>query len=186
MMKDITVIINRIDALLSAGDSSVIVGIDGGSCTGKSTIAARLAGHYGCSAFHADDYFLRREQRTPQRLAEPGGNMDRERLAIEVLEPLSAGRGVVTRRFDCASMTLCEPVGYEYTRLNIVEGAYCLHPELRQYYDLTVFVTESMAVRLERLRSREEEPELFLTRWIPMEDRYFGYFKIRENADIVL
>ena len=32
-----------------------------------------------------DDFFLRPEQRRPERFAEPGGNVDRERFAAEVL-----------------------------------------------------------------------------------------------------
>lgn len=45
----------------------------------------------------ADDFFLRPEQRTPERLAEPGGNLDRERMKSEVIDRLSAVRSVIRR-----------------------------------------------------------------------------------------
>ena len=50
--------------------------------------------------------FLQPIQRTPQRMAEPGGNLDRERLIAEVLEPLRAGQQGSYRLFDCRTMAL--------------------------------------------------------------------------------
>lgn len=37
-------------------------------------------------------------------------------------------------------MTLRPPVTVRPARLNIVEGAYSLHPSLEKYYDLSVFL----------------------------------------------
>lgn len=45
-----------------------------------------------CTVFHIDDYFLRPEQRTETRLAQPGGNVDYERFAEEILNPLKSGK----------------------------------------------------------------------------------------------
>ena len=56
-----------------------------------------------------DDFFLRPEQRTPERYAEPGGNVDRERFLAEVLIPLRAGETVQYRRFDCSTFTVLPP-----------------------------------------------------------------------------
>lgn len=79
----------------------LLLAIDGGSASGKTTLAALLAQRYGCPVFHMDDFFLRPEQRTPQRLAEPGGNVDRERFFSEVLQPLRQGGPASYRRYDC-------------------------------------------------------------------------------------
>ena len=109
----------------------MLLAIEGGSASGKSTLAELLTGIYPDAAlFHADDYFLRPEQRTPERFAQPGGNMDRERLEAEILAPLSRGGDVVYRPFDCETMSLSEPRRSRAARLNIVEGAYSLHPSL--------------------------------------------------------
>ncbi|MBQ2308773.1 MAG: hypothetical protein II373_04265, partial [Clostridia bacterium] len=59
--------------------SRVVVAIEGGSASGKSTLAEMLSEIYGCSLIHMDDFFLRPEQRSEQRLSEIGGNIDRER-----------------------------------------------------------------------------------------------------------
>ena len=50
----------------------VIVAIDGKCTSGKTTLASQLAEIYDCNVFHMDDFFLRPEQRTPERFAEVG------------------------------------------------------------------------------------------------------------------
>lgn len=89
-----------------AGEAPVRLAIEGGSASGKTTLGKILAERYECTVFHMDDFFLRSEQRTAARFAEPGGNVDRERFLAEVLLPLRRGEKVFYRRFDCASMQL--------------------------------------------------------------------------------
>ena len=65
---------NRIDELMSQKER-VIVAIDGNCTAGKTSLAGRLAELYDCNVIHMDDFFLRPEQRTPERYAEVGGNV---------------------------------------------------------------------------------------------------------------
>ena len=81
----------KIDELLTQKDM-VIVAIDGKCTSGKTTLASKLAQIYDCNVFHMDDFFLRPEQRTPERFAEVGGNVDYERFQEEVLLPLKTGK----------------------------------------------------------------------------------------------
>lgn len=60
----------KIEAGTAAG--RYIVAIDGRCGAGKSTLAQQLARDLGGRVVCADDFFLRPEQRTPERLAEPG------------------------------------------------------------------------------------------------------------------
>ena len=69
-----------------------ILAIDGRCASGKTTIATELAHTLNADLIHMDDFFLRPEQRTPERLAIPGENIDHERFLTEVLEPLRAGK----------------------------------------------------------------------------------------------
>ena len=69
----------------------LLIAVDGRCASGKTTLAATLEEETGCNVVHMDDFFLRPEQRTPQRLAEPGGNVDYERFRQEVILPLSRG-----------------------------------------------------------------------------------------------
>ena len=90
MERTIDAVKKQIDALLAEKDF-VIVAIDGKCASGKTTLAAELAEIYDCNVFHMDDFFLRPEQRTQQRFAESGGNVDYERFREEVLFPLLSG-----------------------------------------------------------------------------------------------
>ena len=176
-------------APLLARGGPVLLAIEGGSASGKTTLAAQLAQYYGdCSVFHTDDFFLQPHQRTPARYDEPGGNLDRERFLAEVLRPLAAGRAVQYRRFDCHSMTLLPAVELPARRLNIIEGAYCMHPELAGYYDLAVFLQVSPALQRARIgrRNTPAQQQQFFTRWVPLEQRYFEAMQPRRRCALTL
>ncbi len=177
-------LISQIDKLLQEG--SVTLAIEGGSASGKTTLAEVLAKIYGCNVFHMDDFFLRPEQRTPERYAEAGGNVDRERFLEEVLIPHSERREVCYRRFDCSSQTLLPPVRIMPTQLTVVEGAYSMHPELRSYYDLSVFLNITPERQKERIlkRNSPQMAERFFAEWIPFEQAYFSHFGVRESCDM--
>ena len=98
--------------------NQVIVAIDGSCTSGKTTLATRLAEIYDCNVFHMDDFFLRPEQRTQERYAEVGGNVDYERFREEVLLPLKKGRAFAYRPFSCKTFTLDEPVQVAPKMLN--------------------------------------------------------------------
>ena len=162
--------------------------IDGPCGSGKTTLAALLARLYACPVFHADDFFLRPEQRTPARFAEPGGNLDRERLREEVLLPLRRGQTVSYRRFDCHNLTLLPPVIVAPALLSIVEGSYCLHDELASLYDVSVCLTISPELQRARILARNgrEMAQRFFERWIPLEQVYFDTMKPQERCGFVL
>ena len=111
----------QIDGLLAEKDM-VIMAIDGKCTSGKTTLASKLAEIYDCNVFHMDDFFLRPEQRTPERFAEVGGNVDYERFQEEVLLPLKSGKAFSYRPFDCSTFALAAPVSVTPKKLNIIEG----------------------------------------------------------------
>ena len=177
----------RIDRLMAERER-VLVAIDGGSASGKTTLGALLQSIYACPVFHMDDFFLRPEQRTPERFSEPGGNVDRERFLSEVLLPLREGKAVDYRRFDCKTFTIAPPRRIEPGRLNIIEGAYAMYPDLAPYYDLTVFLAVSAEKQRERIlkRNAPAQAELFFNRWIPFEQRYFAALNVPERCDLTI
>ena len=61
----------------------LIVALDGRCASGKTTLAALLQQRTGCSVVHMDHFFLRPEQRTRERLEQPGGNVDYERFLAD-------------------------------------------------------------------------------------------------------
>ena len=184
MEKIIFCLKEQIDNLLKSG-RRIIVAIDGNCTAGKTTLAAMLEKEYDCNVFHMDDFFLRPEQRTPERYAQPGGNVDYERFQEEILLPLGEGVSFSYRPFSCKSFCLSEPVEVVPKQLNIVEGTYCLHPYFGDMYDLRVFLRIDPQLQGQRILLRPEPVrERFFTDWIPMEMQYFAAFGIPEQADL--
>lgn len=166
-------VVKQIDGLLTQKDA-VIVAIDGKCTSGKTTLASKLAELYDCNVFHMDDFFLRPEQRTPERFAEVGGNVDYERFQEEVLLPLRSGRSFFYRPFDCKTFTLSAPIIVTPKRLNIIEGTYSHHPYFGNPYDLKILLTVDEETQRRRILDRPEFlHKRFFEEWIPMENRYF-------------
>lgn len=179
-------IFRLIEAALAEKKSTVLVAIDGMCGSGKTTLGQALQEKYGCNLFHMDDFFLRPEQRTPERYAQPGGNVDYERFFEQVLTPLLAPEPKPFRYqlFECAGLRLGGFLDVEPNRLNIIEGAYSQHPYFGNIYDLRLFLEVSSEEQLRRIRLRNGEEKLkrFQAEWIPMENRYFDAFGIREKS----
>lgn len=179
-------ICRQIDQALRETKKTVLVAIDGMCGSGKTTLGQALQEAYGCGLFHMDDFFLRPEQRTLERYAEAGGNVDYERFFEEVLTPLLAPEPKSFRYqlFECARLQLGGFVDVEPHRLNIIEGAYSQHPYFGDAYDLRFFLEISPEEQIRRIRIRNGEEKLkrFRAEWIPMENRYFDAFGIREKS----
>lgn len=183
---DIELITEKILSLLK-NKSSIIIAVDGFCASGKTTLSSALEKSLDCNIFHADDFFLRPEQRTPERLREIGGNMDRERLLSEVILPLKSEKAFSYRPFLCHSQKYGDEINITPKRISIIEGSYSCHPMLSDYYDLKLFITVSQKEQRQRILKRNpEKAEMFFQRWIPLENEYFSSFKIMEKADIVL
>ena len=175
-----------IETLMEKKDP-VTVAIDGGAASGKTTLADILSERYGAPIVHMDDFFLRPEQRTPERLSEPGGNFDRERFLREVVPHIGKNEAFSYRVFDCSAMTLGGYREIPQAPLLIVEGSYSHHPAFSDVFDLRVFLYIDEEERKRRILSRNgEKSEMFFTRWIPLENEYFEAFSISENADLTI
>ncbi len=161
-----------------------VTAIDGRAAAGKSTLADELAAVTGASVIHMDDFFLPPELRTPERLAEPGGNVHYERFEVEVLPYLRSREPFAYQRFDCSQMALAD---YQTVApgLCIVEGSYSHHPRFGDYADLTVFCDVDPAEQMRRIRRRNPDlAERFEQEWIPMEELYFKTCDIQKGLVI--
>lgn len=178
---------SRIDALLQ-GRGRAVIAIDGQSGAGKSTLGGLLADRYGGRLFHADDFFLQPGQRTSERLAQPGGNFDRERFSQEVVAPIRDGRDAYIRPFDCKESKLLPPKAVPFAPVSIVEGSYCLHPALGAYYDLAIYLQAETEAQRSRLQKRYDAARFqrAMAEWVPMENAYAKAFNIQEKCDFVL
>ena len=174
-------ILTAIDKQLARG--SATLAIEGGSASGKSTLADTLQQIYNCTVLHTDDFFLRPEQRTPERLAEIGGNLDRERFADEIVHPLTHGDPIRYRRFDCMTQTLTKPITVQQHALTVIEGSYSHHPDLKAPYDLKIFLTCEKQEQRRRLMIREGDYfPTFESVWMPLEEQYIRMCAIESSG----
>lgn len=167
------------------GGKPLLLAIDGRCAAGKTTLAAALQRETGCNVIHMDHFFLRPAQRSKERLQEAGANVDYERFLEEVMLPLGERRRFSYRRFDCKSMELASKIEVEPKAVTIVEGSYSCHPALWDFYDFRIFLSVGKEEQLRRIAARdgEESVPVFLERWIPLEERYFEAYRIRERCD---
>lgn len=162
--------------------------IDGPCASGKSTLAAALADIYHCPLIHMDDFFLRPEQRTPERLTQPGGNVDHERFTEEIHSPMSRGETITYRPWRCGVGDFGPEVVVPPAPLTIIEGCYSLRRDLRDAYQLRVWVQADWPSRRRRLLERGGQECLarFESQWIPLENRYFKAHDVAQCCHLCL
>lgn len=166
--------------------NNIIIAVDGRCTAGKTTLASFLQEQMSCNIFHMDDFFLRPEQRTEERLTIPGENIDHERFLLEVLIPLQKQTDFSYRPYDCHEQKLTEPVVVQPRQISVVEGVYSCHPKLWNYYDLHIFLDVNEHTQKKRLlvRNGKEMTKRFEKLWIPMEESYFKSFDIKNRCEL--
>ena len=178
-------VVNAVNALPDSGRH--MIAIDGPCGSGKTTLAACLSRMLNCPCVHMDDFHVPHAQKTAQRMAQPGGNSDRERLICEVLSPWKQGLPTSYRPYNCSEDCLDASIALPDHTLLILEGSYSHHPEIAAYTSLQVFVQVNREEQLQRIRLRSPEKlDMFLSSWIPLEDRYFAAFQLPSSHAIVI
>ena len=170
-----------------SGRTRLAVAIDGRCASGKTTLCAALCealSDVGVTALHMDDFFLRPEQRTPDRLATAGENIDHERFLREVLLPLSEGKDISYQPFSCKTQALEDATVIQPAPIVLVEGSYASHPNLRPFYDLRFFLSVSPRLQMSRIvaRNGENAAVAFRDRWIPLEEAYIAACRPEEGS----
>lgn len=168
-------------------NDKVIVGIDGRCGGGKTTLSNKLADFYNVQVIHMDDFFLPPSLRREERLAEPGGNVHYERFYKEVVEKIKVNEEVKYKIFSCRVMDYDGEVEINYEKLAIIEGSYSMHPLFQDVYNVKVFCDVEYDEQKTRIIKRNglDMYKNFETKWIPMEEKYFNAFNIKEKCDYV-
>lgn len=164
-----------------------ILAIDGRCASGKTTLAAKLSVHLNCAVVHMDDFYIPLSLRTAERMAQPGGNIEFERLKNEIILPLKSGSDAVYRPYACHEDRFLPSVRLSAAANIIIEGSYSCHPLLADMLDIKVFMDIAPEKQLSRIALRDpNHVEAFRTVWIPREEFYFTQCAVRERCDIVL
>ena len=166
---------------------NLTVAFDGKAASGKTTAAELFKSAANCRIIHADDFFLPFNMRTRERLSSPGGNIHFERLKSEVINNLG-DKSLTYGKFDCSKGIITGQITAEKAPVTIIEGAYSLHPFLGDIYDFKIFFDIDDNEQERRILSRngEEMFKKFKEIWIPMENRYFEYYGIKNKCDYVV
>ena len=177
------IIINKIKEL---DKEHLVIAIDGKAASGKTTLANLLKEKLDAEIISTDDFFLPLSLRTDERFNEIGGNIHYERFIDEVVSHLHASSEFNYRIFDCSIMDFNGLKHISNQKIIIVEGSYSLHPKFGEYADITIFLDIDQDEQKERLMKRS--PHLynrFIHEWIPLENKYFNTFNIKDKVDLI-
>jgi uridine kinase len=178
-----------------------IIGIGGGTGSGKTTVARRISDLIGegrCSILPLDNYYrdmshLTLEERKKQNYDHP--DMIEHELLVDHLKRLMNGETVDVPTYDFTIYTRrSETVELSPKPFIIVEGIFALYyDELVKLYDLAIYVDAEDDIRFirrlkrdikERGRSVDSVIEQYLSTVKPMHDAYVEPTKKR--ADIII
>lgn len=179
--------------------SMKIVGIAGGSASGKSTLANKLHElFHGSTIIHHDNYFANRLGMSPEELETL--NFDcpealETDLLISHLRQLKEGRSIECPVFDFTThLRAKETLTIEPCKLLIVEGFLLFHEkEMRDLLNLKIFIDVDKETRLQRRIARDVKERgnsienvifQFNTHVQPMHEKYIDPTK--NYADIVV
>ena len=178
----------------------MIIGIAGGSGSGKTTITRELVRRFGedVTVIYHDNYYkahhnMSYEERAKLNYDHPDA-FDTD-LLVEALRELKEGREVTCPVYDYASHDRSEEtITIRPTRVIIVEGILIFqNPELRSLMDIKLFVDTDADVRIlrrimrdvhERGRSLESVVQQYLTTVKPMHEQFVEPSK--RCADIII
>lgn len=166
----------------------VLLCIDGPCGSGKTTMARQLVQITDAACIPMDDFYTPHPQKTPERLAQPGGNADHERLLSELLIPWRKQGFGSYRPYLCAEDRFGPEVQVSSRPLTILEGSYSLLPSIAALADHRVFLTIGEDDQLRRLLAREGEEGLraFQQKWIPLEKAYHAAFSLPDEQCLVI
>jgi uridine kinase len=139
-----------------------IIGVSGGSASGKGTVVRQLLAHFGARAavLCMDDYYLEKDQVPVDADGEPNfdvpESIDLERFARDV-EQLRGGKDLFINSYTFNQPgVVSERLHIPATRLIFLDGLYLLHhPETRKQLHLSLWIAASARTRLDRRVKRD-------------------------------
>ena len=180
--------------------STILIGIAGGTGSGKTTLTRHLKEHFGqeVTVISHDNYYKRQDGKTYEERAKV--NYDHPSafdtdLLIEHLRQLKAGHSIQCPVYSYSDHNRTDrTVEIFPTKVIIVEGILIFqNPPLRDMFDIKIFVETDADVRIlrralrdveERGRTLQSVVTQYLTTVKPMHEQYVE--PSRKYADIVV
>ncbi len=140
-------------------DATLIVGIAGGSCSGKTTLASELEKRLGARILKMDDYYKEHSKVTTQmfdhNFDEPAA-IDMQLLA-QHLGQLKQGHAIEKPLYDFATHSRSGYEKFAHEGIILLDGLFCLHDPVKEQLDVKIFVDCPEEKRLERRIKRDME-----------------------------
>lgn len=184
---DMIPLLSQVDRLRETKDN-LMIAIDGYAASGKTTLAQMLSEVYHANVFHIDDFFKKMDANLNDPLSVHGNNIDFIKINETIIAPLVKQEAVSYRLFDFKKHQHTDLVTVGYKSMNIIEGAYSMHPSLKVTYDFKIFLSVCTFKEWGRVYQRNGLKRLliYIKKWIPKERRYFKTMHIREQADLII
>lgn len=179
--------INKRSAALAKEQRMVVIGITGGSASGKGWLAKRLVGKH----MDMDSYYKGLSKMKRKNYDRPGA-ID-VKLFKKHLDMLHKGKAVMKPIYSFEKSERIEYKKFLPNHILIVEGLFILRKGIRHLVDIKVFVDSPMRVRLarrikrdvkERGRTRESVIKQFMKQAEPAFKRFI--LPDKKHADIVV
>jgi hypothetical protein len=173
----------RIRTIEPAGGAS-LVAIDGWGCGGKTALAEGLLDRLepDVQYISTDEFFA------GFGVADPGPVPHLRWAELRAaLEGLRREGRAEARGFDWPGDRILPPARLEGGAW-LVEGLFCLRPELRGLYDLTIWVQGALETRMDRVVARDgaHMVPFWEREWVPTETAYIRAERPWLAADIVV
>ena len=165
-----------------------VVAIDGMSNSGKSSLAALLEKVTGAGLVRMDDLLSPASRMQVVNRGWPGGNVNYAMFREHILPHLHSAEAFSYPYFANHSLVINKKRRVRRSPYRIVEGSYCQHIVFGDYADIKVFMHTEKSTQYRRVVARDGvrlAPSYFAI-WIPQEDEYFGFFDLKNKADIVI
>lgn len=194
-MTDISTNANLIASLGIGGAASTdknttLISIDGLCGSGKTTLANLIRREIADAAVITADDFYRPITNTDQHLLVPKKSyeyyFDWRRMRDSVISPLARGLPISYYRHDWRTNVPAEYNKLDPKRVVIVEGVFTTRPELRKYFDKTIFVSTPRDQRISRIVERYYEDTVWLHNWMATEDWYMETVQPAKHVDVIL
>jgi phosphoribulokinase len=165
-------------AVLAVPRRPVVVGVDGQGGSGKSTFSRELTEALPVTTwivpgddFYSDVSASEKALMSPEEGYEKYFDVDR--LKSQVLTGVRDGSATLRyQRYDWEAEALGDWREVPMPEVVVVEGVYTLRPELRDAFDITVFLCTRRETRIARQVARGENSTFWIERWMAAEDFY--------------
>lgn len=183
------------------------VAVDGVDAAGKTELANELVAPLQAAGYHPlrasiDGFHHPAEFRHRRGSLSPVGyyhdSFDHQRLIIALLAPLGPGGSRLVRRavFDFRADAAVDAPLEEFPERTILlfDGVFLLRPELREYWDISIFVHADFEITLARAQQRdlalfgsaEQVRQRYEARYIPGQRLYLAESEPTRRATLVV